>query len=425
MVRILADESAPVLEWLEVQSGLELAALSRCGGHSVPRTHRLKESGKPRAVGWELLSGLAKAARVIESAEGAADANVRIKIMTSVRVVALHSKPVDGALVIASLDYILPNETSEAIYNDPDLLVKPLPSDLTLHNLPVDALILTSGGSSRSPHILSQVPGNDEHPPLDKLPTTNSPFTSGDGIHLAHNLHPKLEAINMEHFQIHPTGFVDPKDPDAVTKMLAPEALRAHGGILLNKHGLRFTNELGRRDDVAGAIFKQLDTSKMTNAQHVFLVLDKQAYQDVGPATMDFYTNTKGNFKLYESLEALAEGIGCPLESLEQTISDYSSHAQSNTPDTFGKTVFPTNFTEGPFRAAMITPVLHYSPGGIPFLPSGELVSKSKEQVVKSLWGAGEVTGGVHGGGRLAGNSLAECGVWGRRAGKGAAAGLV
>lgn len=41
-------------------------------------------------------------------------------------------------------------------------------------------------------------------------------------------------------------------------------------------------------------------------------------------------------------------------------------------------------------------------------------------QPIPGLYAAGEVTGGVHGGQRLAGNSLLECVVFGRRAGKNA-----
>ncbi len=41
---------------------------------------------------------------------------------------------------------------------------------------------------------------------------------------------------------------------------------------------------------------------------------------------------------------------------------------------------------------------------------------------IKGLYAAGEVSGGVHGGNRLAGNSLLECVVYGRRAGKQAVA---
>ncbi|CAL1144621.1 unnamed protein product, partial [Cladocopium goreaui] len=42
-------------------------------------------------------------------------------------------------------------------------------------------------------------------------------------------------------------------------------------------------------------------------------------------------------------------------------------------------------------------------------------------EALPGLYGAGEVTGGVHGNNRLGGNSLLECAVFGRLAGAGAA----
>lgn len=35
-------------------------------------------------------------------------------------------------------------------------------------------------------------------------------------------------------FQVHPTAFVDPQDPTASTKILAAEALRGKGAILVS-----------------------------------------------------------------------------------------------------------------------------------------------------------------------------------------------
>ena len=43
----------------------------------------------------------------------------------------------------------------------------------------------------------------------------------------------------------------------------------------------------------------------------------------------------------------------------------------------------------------------------------GEILN-SENKTIYGLYGAGEVTGGVHGGNSLGGNSLAECGVYGR-----------
>ena len=55
---------------------------------------------------------------------------------------------------------------------------------------------------------------------------------------------------------MHPTGLVDPTDRAAKVKVLAAEALRGAGGLLLTKDGDRFANELGRRDYVTGEMWK-------------------------------------------------------------------------------------------------------------------------------------------------------------------------
>ena len=56
---------------------------------------------------------------------------------------------------------------------------------------------------------------------------------------------------------------------------------------------------------------------------------------------------------------------------------------------------------------AIITPVIHYCMGGLEIDEDSAVVSQS-----------GEVAGGVHGNNRLGGNSLLDCVVFGRVAGK-------
>ena len=60
--------------------------------------------------------------------------------------------------------------------------------------------------------------------------------------------------------------------------------------------------------------------------------------------------------------------------------------------------------------------------GGISINAASEVQERLKghfghHRHVRGLYAAGEVTGGVHGGNRLAGNSLLECCVFGRIAG--------
>jgi hypothetical protein len=87
-------------------------------------------------------------------------------------------------------------------------------------------------------------------PDLCHLPTTNGDHSNGDGITVALEIGAK--AIALKHVQVHPTGLVNPSDPENRTKFLAAEALRGEGGILLDNQGQRFCNDIGKRDYVTG-----------------------------------------------------------------------------------------------------------------------------------------------------------------------------
>ena len=59
--------------------------------------------------------------------------------------------------------------------------------------------------------------------------------------------------------------------------------------------------------------------------------------------------------------------------------------------------------------------------GGVAINPNAEVLDGS-DQPIPGLYAAGEVTGGVHAGNRLGGNAIADCFVFGRIAGRNAAA---
>jgi succinate dehydrogenase / fumarate reductase flavoprotein subunit len=61
----------------------------------------------------------------------------------------------------------------------------------------------------------------------------------------------------------------------------------------------------------------------------------------------------------------------------------------------------------------LVYPTLHYQNGGVTLEPDGATS-------IPNLYGAGEISGGVHGRNRLMGNSLLEVTVYGRRAGRAA-----
>lgn len=91
-------------------------------------------------------------------------------------------------------------------------------------------------------------------PELWDLPTTNGEHCTGDGQKLA--MAAGASAVDLEKVQVHPTGLVDPKEPEAKVKFLAAEALRGVGGLLLDNQGKRFVDELQHRDYVTGKIWE-------------------------------------------------------------------------------------------------------------------------------------------------------------------------
>merc|ERR1739848_509163 len=70
-----------------------------------------------------------------------------------------------------------------------------------------------------------------------------------------------------------------------------------------------------------------------------------------------------------------------------------------------------------PFYVAIITPVIHYCMGGLE-IDVDSAVLGHDGKAIPGLYCAGEVAGGVHGNNRLGGNSLLDCVVFGRVAGK-------
>jgi hypothetical protein len=76
------------------------------------------------------------------------------------------------------------------------------------------------------------------------------------------------------------------------------------------------------------------------------------------------------------------------------------------------------------FNVALMTPVLHYTMGGLEIGPDSAVHGENAAPV-PGLYACGEVAGGVHGANRLGGSSLLGCVVFGRVAGDSASSYLL
>jgi succinate dehydrogenase/fumarate reductase flavoprotein subunit len=265
------------------------------------------------------------------------------------------------------------------------------------------------------------------------LPTTNGEHCTGDGIKLGEAIGAKT--IDLEWVQVHPTGLVKPDDPDAKVKFLAAEALRGVGGLVLDSLGKRFANELGRRDYVTGEMWK--------NKPPFRLCLNKAASDEI-IWHCKHYTG-RGVMKYYKSGADLAKDMGVPTETIAAEMEQHyqASKKQEKDPDGGQWPAYPSGkswdaasgptgsgkkfyhnvisgaeFATQEYYVAIITPVIHYCMGGLEITEESEVVGA--RGVIPGLYAAGEIAGGVHGNNRLRGNSLLDCVVFGRVAGKAA-----
>merc|ERR1711937_1118616 len=270
-------------------------------------------------------------------------------------------------------------------------------------------------------------------PDLMHLPTTNGEHCTGDGIKMGEAI--GCATIDLEWVQVHPTGLVKPDDADAKVKFLAAEALRGVGGVLLDANGKRFCNELGRRDYVTGMMWKNQGVT-FGNCTGFFLCLNTKASNEIQWHCKHY--KGRGLMRFYNNMGELAKEYKFPVENIEEAFKNYNDVAakQASDPDngpydaygggkswdTWGKKFFhnlPME-TSDSFHVAIVTPVIHYCMGGLKINPDAEAMGAG-QKVIKGLYAAGEVAGGIHGSNRLGGNSLLDCVVFGRVSGRSAA----
>ena len=176
------------------------------------------------------------------------------------------------------------------------------------------------------------------------------------------------EARDLDALQYHPNGGAWPENMQGYS---IPETTRAYGAVLLNADRAEFTDSLGPRDEVSQAI------------------VDEVAKRRRG---RDSRRPARGLARHDAYLARRTPRFRSP------TCCAATARAAS---------------TRSASRSSPI-PVLHYQNGGL-------VIDEHGETTVEGLFACGEIAGGTHGRNRMMGNSLLECCVFGRRAGKAAA----
>lgn len=243
--------------------------------------------------------------------------------------------------------------------------------------------------------------------------STNHEGATGDGVKMLQQL--QADFVQMGNIQLLPLG--DPK-----TGSLSGNI--EHGvdsRIFVNKSGLRYGDEGGRRDDMTRDLFAQEDAT-------MWIVMDSDTYP-----TGDEFNNfgetanqlvEAGRAVKADTLEELAALMGVDAANLTATIAEYNRHCTGGDlegqADEFGRTLFGAPIDNGPFYAGARVPTVHHTMGGVR-IDSKTRVYNENGEIIENLYAAGEVTGGIHGTNRLGGNALADTVVFGRIAGESAA----
>ncbi|KAG1417375.1 hypothetical protein G6F58_005548 [Rhizopus delemar] len=377
LIRVLTGRSASAVEWLQDKFTLDLSLVSRLGGHSFPRTHRGKEQFPGMTITYALMEGFEELA--VKQPE-------RAKIIKRAKVDNLIK---DDQGNIIGVEYVLVGKGSDG----------------QVHKEYGPVILATGGYAADFTEDKSLL--KKHRPELYGLSTTNGDHCTGDGIKMASAA--GASTIDLEKVQVHPTGLVDPKEPDAKVKFLAAEALRGCGGLLLDADGNRFCDELGHRDYVTGMMNK--------NKFPIRLVLNTAASKEIEWHCRHYAG--RGLMKKFENGQALAKEMGISPKHLEETFNTYNAIAEGKIKDPWGKRFFhnvPIKMTDY-FYVALMQPVLHYTMGGVEITPDAEIKS-TQGTPIPGLFATGEMCGGVHGANRLGGSSLLGCVVFGRVAGQ-------
>jgi len=195
--------------------------------------------------------------------------------------------------------------------------------------------------------------------------TTNHPGATGEVTKIALAL--GAEARDLDALQYHPNGGAWPENMQGYS---IPETTRAYGAVLLNADGEEFTDSLGPRDEVSQAIVDEVAKGK-------------------GVQTPD------GRPAVYLDTTRISQ------RDAEISLPYMLRRYRGAGVDPLGEPIFTY-------------PVLHYQNGGL-------VIDEHAETTLEGLYACGEIAGGTHGRNRMMGNSLLECCVFGRRAGRAAA----
>jgi flavocytochrome c len=195
------------------------------------------------------------------------------------------------------------------------------------------------------------------------------------------------------------------------------------GAIAVNRHGKRYVDESCSYKLLGDAVLRQPDAM-------AFQILD-QGIMDTasdGVPPFDFRSARKrGLVDEADSLEALAQKIGIDPAALVATVTRYNGFVANGKDEDFGRDGLSNHYGKlvkierAPFYAYSTTSGLIATYCGLTVDPETRVLDVFGAPI-EGLFAAGEVMGGFHGVSYMTGSALGKCVIFGRIAGRNAAA---
>lgn len=148
------------------------------------------------------------------------------------------------------------------------------------------------------------------------------PENQGDGLTMAMELGVKLGVMSEAFWT---TVAVVPAEVNPERKMMLSADRARPRAIMINKHGVRFANESMNYNAFGGA-FHQEDTERFEYRNlPCWLIFDQEYLETYGTVRHAPGTEPPSWVPRYESVDALAEGLGVPVDALGATLERWNA----------------------------------------------------------------------------------------------------
>jgi succinate dehydrogenase/fumarate reductase flavoprotein subunit len=275
------------------------------------------------------------------------------------------------------------------------------------------AVILTSGGFAANGELMHMYDGRID----PATQTTGGRANTGDGMIAAQFV--AAQTVNMNSIQVD-HGF-STKSPVYPAITVAEGLFQDPGDYIeVSDTGERIWSEIAESSqylDAKALRLAELGITVWYKIGDATSVTNREAKQE----DLDKFAETFG--KICNSIQEVADFIGCDVATLEKTISDYNGFVDTGKDTQYGKPtpLLKHRLDTAPYYVYDVTYYVRSTPGGLRIDSNAQVLDLNGKPIPR-LFAAGEITGNVHGRFRNnGGDSWTDLVCFGRIAGASAA----